>query len=114
MNTDYEYGEIKKILGECQDAVQRRDYSHANECLDRVYYLNFDTLLRCGEIISKLEDTLKEIETFTLTQEKKESVKELIGQAVLSMKGNYAKISAELREMQEIQQKYDLTNAPVD
>jgi len=113
MDTDYDHRERKKILEECQNAIQRRDYSHANDCFDRVYYLQFNTLLRDGEIISELEDALGKIE-MGLPEEKRGAFKELAGQKILSMKRDYAKISAKLREMWGKIQEHGTTNAPAE
>lgn len=111
-----EFGEVTK---EFSESLNKKDYSHAIEMIDKGYNPMFDTPLVYARFISELRKMLQEgrleemsKETIHKYFENVRKARELIGKLMNFTIMRYQGITENIKKLQELQQKYGLTNAP--
>jgi len=105
--------ENKRLLEEGKEASSREDYNSLRECCDKGNLLFFRQLLKIGDCISELEDSLIQTkERWYIFQGKKNLRKGRIEKEIDSARLLYANFSEKLKNFQRMIQECGLTNAP--
>ena len=111
--------EIVEIAKELKKAIDRKDYPCAIEQLDKGYNLAFGTSLIHARRVSELREMLEEGELEKLSKqdnlspEEVEEARKIIRELIGFETERYQKITEAMKKLQELQQKYRLTDAPV-